>query len=139
MVYKTCGDTIVARLEKGEEITAAIRAICEKEGVRAGTIQGLGAVSHAVVGIFDFTQNAYVSNTLDEDMEITALIGNITTKDGELYLHIHATLGDAKGIAHGGHLNEGIISATCELFIRKLDTVIERKADPETGINLLVL
>ena len=139
MVYKTCGDTIIARLERGEEIAASIRAICESEGVKAGTIQGLGAVNHAVVGIFDFTQNAYVSTVLDEDLEITALMGNVSTKDGELYLHIHATLGDGKGHAHGGHLNEGVISATCELFIRKLDTVIERKADPETGINLMVL
>ena len=133
MVYKTCGDTIAVRLEKGEEIVSSIRAICENEGVKAGTIQGLGAADHSVVGIFDFTKNAYVSNTFDQDMEITALIGNVSTKDGELYLHIHATLGDDKGLAHGGHLN-----ATCELFIRKLDMVIERKADPKTGINLMV-
>ena len=75
MVYKTCGDTIAVRLEKGEEIVSSIRAICEKEGVKAGTIQGLGAADHSVVGIFDFTKNAYVSNTFDQDMEITALIG----------------------------------------------------------------
>ena len=93
MVYKTCGDTIAVRLEKGEEIVSSIRAICEKEGVKAGTIQGLGAADHSVVGIFDFTKNAYVSNTFDQDMEITALIGNVSTKDGELYLHIHATWG----------------------------------------------
>ena len=138
MVYKTCGDTIAVRLEKGEEIVSSIRAICEKEGVKAGTIQGLGAADHSVVGIFDFTKNAYVSNTFDQDMEITALIGNVSTKDGKLYLHIHATLGDDKGLAHGGHLNEAVVSATCELFIRKLDMVIERKADPKTGINLMV-
>ena len=35
-------------------------------------------------------------------------------------------------------LNEAVVSATCELFIRKLDMVIERKADPKTGINLMV-
>ena len=58
MVYKTCGDTIAVRLEKGEEIVSSIRAICEKEGVKAGTIQGLGAADHSVVGIFDFTKNA---------------------------------------------------------------------------------
>ena len=28
MVYKTCGDTIAVRLEKGEEIVSSIRAIC---------------------------------------------------------------------------------------------------------------
>lgn len=138
MVYKTCGDTIAVRLEKGEEIVSSIRAICEKEGVKAGTIQGLGAADHSVVGIFDFTKNAYVSNTFDQDMEITALIGNVSTKDGELYLHIHATLGDDKAWPMAGHLNEAVVSATCELFIRKLDMVIERKADPKTGINLMV-
>ena len=139
MIYKTCGDTIIARLERGEEVVASIRAICEKEGVRAGIINGLGATDHSTVGIFDFSKNAYVSNTFDRDMEITALVGNVSTKDGELYLHIHATLGDGKGLAYGGHLNEAVISATCELFIRKLDTEIERKPDPETGINLMVL
>ena len=138
MIYKLYGDTYAVRLERGEEVVASIAELCEKEGIRAGTVQGLGAADDATVGLYSIAEKKYYPTELKGDMEITALIGNVSTKDGELYLHIHATLGDDKGLAHGGHLNEAVVSATCELFIRKLDMVIERKADPKTGINLMV-
>ena len=37
----------------------------------------------------------------------------------------------------GGHLNECRISATCELCVRKLEGVVERRLDADgTGLNL---
>ena len=70
--------------------------------------------------------------------EITALIGNISRQEGAdaPYLHLHITLAKAGGQAVGGHLNRAVISATSELFVRKLPGVIGRFADPETGLNL---
>jgi len=139
MDYKTTGNTIILRLNRGEEVMASIMEVCKKEGVKAGSISGLGAVDHAVVGILDIDKKEYFPNTFDECMEITALIGNVSTMEGETYLHIHATFGKHDGNAVGGHLNEAKISATAEIFIQVLDTTIERKMDDEIGINLMVL
>ena len=138
MIYKLYGDTYAVRLERGEEVVAAIAALCEKEGIRAGTIQGLGATDDATVGLYSLAEKCYHPTDFKEDLEITALIGNISRQEkaDKPYLHLHATLARAGGQAVGGHLNRAVISATCELFIRPLPGVIGRAADPETGLNL---
>ena len=81
-------------------------------------------------------EQKYVANTFDGVMELTSLMGNITEKDGEPYLHLHATFGDLTGKVIGGHLNEAVVSATCELFVRKVEGHVGRRLDPETGLNI---
>jgi len=70
------------------------------------------------------------------EYEITNLTGNITTKDGEVYLHLHITLGDEEYKAYGGHLNECWISGTCELVIDIVEGEIGRAFDEYSGLNL---
>lgn len=138
MIYKLYGDTYAVRLERGEEVVASIAELCEKEGIRAGTVQGLGAADDATVGLYSIAEKKYYPTELKGDMEITALISNISRQEGAdaPYLHLHITLAKAGGQAVGGHLNRAVISATSELFVRKLPGVIGRFADPETGLNL---
>ena len=70
-------------------------------------------------------------------MEISNLMGNVTRKDGQVYLHLHATLCDQNLLTHGGHVNELRISATCEMFLRTLPGQVFRRLDEkETGLNL---
>ena len=59
------------------------------------------------------------------------------TKDGEFYAHLHMSAGDTEGRVLGGHLNEAVISATCELVLEIMDGTVERRFDPETGLNLM--
>ncbi|WP_444659753.1 PPC domain-containing DNA-binding protein [Caproiciproducens sp. R2] len=136
MTYRIFGDTIVARIDRGEEIVQSLKAICEKENVRLASITALGAVGHAVVGLYRVAEKKYYSNTLDGEMEMTALTGNVTEKDGEVYLHLHANFADAQGHVFGGHLNEAVVSATCEMFIHTVKGSVGRRPDEVTGLNL---
>ena len=136
MQYRVFGDTYVVRLQRGEEVLACLRELCEKESISLGTVSAIGAVNHVVVGVYRVDEQKYVANTFDCVMELTSLMGNITEKDGEPYLHLHATFGDLTGKVIGGHLNEAVVSATCELFVRKVEGHVGRRLDPETGLNL---
>jgi predicted DNA-binding protein with PD1-like motif len=70
-------------------------------------------------------------------MEITSLVGSISTKGGEPYLHLHINLCREDMSVVGGHLNECRISATCEMIVRKIKGRVERKLDEDvTGLNL---
>ena len=136
MQYRVFGDTYVVRLQRGEEVLACLRELCEKESISLGTVSAIGAVNHVVVGVYRVDEQKYVANTFDGVMELTSLMGNITEKDGEPYLHLHATFGDLTGKVIGGHLNEAVDSATCELFVRKVEGHVGRRLDPETGLNI---
>ena len=136
MQYRVFGDTYVVRLQRGEEVLACLRELCEKESISLGTVSAIGEVNHVVVGVYRVDEQKYVANTFDGVMELTSLMWNITEKDGEPYLHLHATFGDLTGKVIGGHLNEAVVSATCELFVRKVEGHVGRRLDPETGLNI---
>lgn len=136
MEYRVFGNKYIARINKGEEIVEKIKELVEKENIKLGTITGIGAVGTATIGLFDTNTKEYHSTKLVGDFEITSLIGNISTKNGETYLHMHIALGDEQYHVYGGHLNEAVVSATCELVIEKIDGVVEREFDDNSGLNL---
>ena len=54
----------------------------------------------------------------------------------ETYLHFHINLCDETMNVFGGHLNECIIGATCELVLTRLDGDVNREFNQEIGLNL---
>ena len=130
------GDKYILRIDKGEELVRTLSTFCMTNNIKLGTITGLGATNKVTIGLFDTEKKEYQSNTLTGPMEITSLIGNISTKDNEIYLHIHINVADKDLKVFGGHLNECYISATCELVIEKIDGFANRKFDEEIGLNL---
>lgn len=137
MDYRRFDNTIVLRLEKGEEVIESINKLCIKESIKAGTIAGLGATNDIVIGLFKVDEKKYYSTSYNEDFEITNLTGNISVMNNEPYLHIHGTFGKADGTCVGGHLNKAVISATSEIFITVIDGNIGRKFDENIGLNLI--
>lgn len=137
--YKHSGNTYILSLDNHVEITAALVAFCEEKGIRSGKIEGLGAVSEATFRYLDPTTMKYVDKTFQEQMELTSVVGNISTKDGKAYLHIHITASRSDYTCVGGHLLTARINGACELFITDLGVEVERYLDGETGINLYKL
>ena len=137
MEYRKIGDTIVLCLMRGEEVLASIRAVCNAEQVRLAEISALGAADHAEIGVYQLAERRFLPRTLEGEMEICALTGNVSRCGDELYLHLHGSLADAEGRVYGGHVNEIRISATAEIFIRLLPGEINRRRDGELGIFLM--
>lgn len=136
MEFIKSNNTYVVRLEKGEEVLASLKKLCEDNGIKAGEVTGIGATDYVKVGLFNVGTKEYASTIINEPMEITSLMGNISTKDGENYLHLHINVATADMMVHGGHLNECRISATCEIYVNVFDQTVERRFDNEIGLNL---
>ena len=45
MDYRRFGDTIIARMDKGEEIVEQVRCIALKENIKLASVEALGALS----------------------------------------------------------------------------------------------
>ena len=137
MDYRRFGDTLIVRIDRGEEILAQLQAVCEQEGVALASVSALGAIDDLTVGLFDVEAKQYLSNHFTGAFEIVSLTGTVTTKDGAFYPHIHISVGDREGRVFGGHLNRAVVSATCEMVIRCLDGTVEREFDETVGLNLM--
>ena len=136
MEYKQMGNHYVMRVDPGEEILEKSGILCKKENIRVGSAVGLGASNRAVVGLFDTVNKVYKKKELTGPMEITSLVGNISTKDGETYLHFHVNLCDEEMRIQGGHMNACYVSATAEITVTKSEGTVERSMDEEIGLNL---
>ncbi len=136
MEFKKFGTKYVIRMDKGEEIVETLKRFCQEQQITLGWVKGLGAVNKATIGLFEVGIKEYHSVELTGDYEITSLLGNISTMNGEVYLHLHINLSDASYKTYGGHLNSAVISATGELLVEAVEGTVERCLDEEIGLNL---
>ncbi|SHK50119.1 PPC domain-containing DNA-binding protein [Desulforamulus aeronauticus] len=137
MEFKKFGSKYVVRLDKGDEIIESLKSLCQENAIRLGTVSGIGAVNRVKIGLFETSTKEYHSVELNKDMEITGLVGNVSEMNGEVYLHLHATLSDSTYNAFGGHLNVAVISATGEVIVDAIEGTVDREFSQEIGLNLL--
>lgn len=137
MEYRKFEHTFVVRLDRGDEILLSLMRLCREEGIRLASVTGLGAVDTVQLGVFDTEKKQYYSREYQGLYEIGSLMGSITQKDGDPYLHLHMVIGNPHtGECHGGHLSRGVISATGELIITEIPGTVERREDEAIGLNL---
>lgn len=136
MDYRRFGNTIIARIDKGEEILAQMQEIAMKENIKLASVNALGATNDFTVGVYHTVEKKYYANNFSGVFEIVSFHGTINTMNGEYYAHIHMSAGNEKGEVFGGHLNRAVVSATCEMVISIIDGTVDRFYDEETGLNL---
>ena len=137
MKIKKIDHTYIIKLDRGEKIIESIKKFCVENDIKCGYFSGIGALDEVELAHYIVENKKYTSKVFKQVLEITNLTGNITTMDNEVYLHCHITLGNEKMGVIAGHLNEGIISATCEIILVRLEAEIDRKYDDLIGLNLL--
>ena len=127
----------ILSIDNHQEIMAALADFCRKQKLSAGEISGIGAISEATFRFLDPATKQYVDKTFAEQMEITNVTGNISEKDGDVYLHVHLTCSRRDYTCVGGHLLRATVNGACELLVTDFGlTAVGRRFDPETGLNL---
>lgn len=137
MEYKRIDDRhYVVRIDKGEEVLEQLTILCDKENIKVGEIKGIGASNKIEIGLFNTLTKEYKTSIKEGMFEITSLLGNISVKDNNTYLHAHINFSDESLNVYGGHLVKCYISATCEIVVTVLNGNIGRKFNNEIGLNL---
>ncbi|MFA9465618.1 MAG: PPC domain-containing DNA-binding protein [Velocimicrobium sp.] len=137
MEYRKFDHTYIIRLDPGEEVIASLIRLCELERIELASVSGLGAVGSALLGVFDTENKQYYSKEFKGLYEITSLIGTITQKNGDPYLHLHMVIGNPNtDECHGGHLYKSVVSATAELVVTGIPGKVGRIENKDIGLNL---
>lgn len=127
----------VLSIDNHVEIVKALQSFCQEKSIRSGVVSGIGAIGEATFRFLDPATKKYVDKAFSEQMEITNLTGNISTKDGVPYLHLHVTAGRRDYSCIGGHLLSAVINGACELYVESFPGAqLGRRFDEETGLNL---
>ena len=136
MEYRVFGKTVVARIDRGEEILDKLHELAEKEHIKLASVQALGATNDFTVVVFNTETRQYAANRFTGSFEIVSLVGTVNTMDRQFYAHLHMSAGNEKGEVVGGHLNRAVVSATCEMVLHLIDGTVDRRFDADTGLNL---
>ena len=136
MEYRRFNDTLVIRMDKGEEIVEQLTAVAAREHIALAEVSALGAVGSFTAGVFYPGEKEYHANDFAGDFEIVSLTGTVTEMDGKPCLHLHMSAGDREGRVWGGHLNRAVVSATCEMVITLIEGTVDRAYSEEIGLNL---
>ena len=131
--------TFAVIFDKGDEVLENLRTFAKEHRLSAAEFTGLGALSDAVLGYFDWQKKDYTRIPIAEQVEVLNLTGNVAQADGEPKLHAHIVLGKGDGTAHGGHLLEAHVRPTLEVIITESPAHLQRRSDPETGLALIRL
>ena len=137
MEEATIQRTLIGRLAHNADLIEEITDLCSTNHIQLGQVTALGAVSKARVGFYNQVTREYQFLELDKHLEITALVGNISLKDGAPIVHAHITLSDDAGNAFGGHLASGTTIFACECIIHAMSgPTLQRGFDQDTGLPL---
>jgi len=131
------GRCLVGRVAHGADLLEELTALCRQKRIRLGRVEAVGAVSSARVYVYDQAAREYRLLAFDRPMEIAALAGNVSLKEGEPMVHAHVVLADADGRAWGGHLAPGTVVFACEYVVQEFTgAALEREHDAGTGLSL---
>ncbi len=137
MTYLSTDKGYIIRLFRGEKIIESLTQFCEDQNIHSGLFHGIGAIENPELGYYHLDRKEYEFRTIEKMLEIVSLTGNVALVDGKPFLHIHTVVSDETFQTYGGHLKEGIVGATCEIYLTDFEIDIKREFDEKTGLKLL--
>ena len=145
MAQGKLGRVIAVRLKPGTDVLLGLQEACERNGINNGVIlSAIGSLQdpHFCNPVELPTKAGYgYGETLHRTgpIELTSASGIICHDDeGNTNLHVHMTVTDRHGNAHGGHLVEGTkVLLTVDVIIAEIEgLVMGRKFDEELEVPL---
>jgi len=135
--HKIQKESYLLRIEPNEELFKSLLDFAYKKKIKSAFFYGLGACKSCVIGRYNAKNKNYDWRKFNQEMEILSLVGNLTWKNRELYLHIHCTLADKNLKSIGGHLKELIVFPTCEILLTSFTKKVNRFYDNFTNLYLI--
>ena len=145
MAQGKLGRVIAVRLKPGTDVLLGLQEACERNGINNGVIlsaigslngvQYCNPVELPTKAGYGYGEILHLTGPI----ELTNASGIICHDDeGNTNLHVHISLSDRHGNAHGGHLVEGTkVLLTVDVILAEIEgLVMGRKFDEELEVPL---
>jgi len=134
---KPLDEHYLIRLEPGDEVIESLKRFASEHKVGFAELSAIGTFRRVTLGYFDVTANVYRHQTVEEQVEVLSLSGNISRgEDGEPVVHLHVTVGRSDYHTLGGHLVEATVNPTLEVVVTTIPATVHRRRDPATGLMM---
>lgn len=124
-------------LKAGTSLTDEIARIAAKERIKTGMVAGIGTVSKVRLAYFNHQTKKYEEHEVEEQLEVTGVLGNITQKDGKPFVHLHGTFGRRDTSVMGGHITSATVFPLMEIVVTPTSNQAYRTFDEEIGLNVI--
>ena len=91
--------TFVIVFQTGDDLAKGLSKFAEEQQLSAASFKAVGALSSVRLGWFNWESKKYEpSVTLDEQIELLSLIGDVALKDNRPVVHAHAVIGKSTAL-----------------------------------------
>ncbi|NCD70674.1 PPC domain-containing DNA-binding protein [Mucilaginibacter agri] len=122
---------------KGDEVMSGLTEFAQKYKVTSASFTAIGDATSSKFGWFDKDKKMFKVFSLNEQAEITSMVGDISIINGKPSVHAHVNVADQNGMVHGGHLIEAFVYPTLEVVVTVTPAILHKQYDAESNINLL--
>ena len=120
-----------------DEFVAGMQQFAKEHDLRSSQFTAIGGFSAVTLGYFQRDRKSYKKQKFDEQLEVLALVGDITLNGSEHQVHPHVVLGRADYTTLGGHIMEAHVWPTLELIVVESPGHLQRRHDAESGLALI--
>jgi len=129
--------TYAVIFSKGDEAFSGLADFARQYHVTAAHFTAIGALESAKLAWFDPTRKMYKQISIDSQVEVLSMIGDIALYNGKPAVHTHMVVGFPDGSTRGGHVLEAHVRPTLEVIVTVEPIAMHRRLDPETDLTLI--
>lgn len=129
----------VIRFEEDELFPSRFIDFLESRSIYSGSFAAIGAFSRLRLAYFDVEISRYADLDVEEQVEVISLVGNVARHSEQPLVHAHIIVGRRDYTTLGGHLREGSVRPTLELFLDVAAEPLQRAVEPKYGLPALQL
>jgi predicted DNA-binding protein with PD1-like motif len=114
----TAAHVFEVRFVAGDEILSGLYDLVAKHGITAGHITGIGGLAPgALLGWGSPDGHGFKKIEIADKTEMVSLLGDISVRNGQPYVHVHVIVASADGSTKGGHLLEARVAPVAEVTV----------------------
>ncbi len=130
-------EPFLVSLARGDDLIKAVTAEFRKRVMRKAAFSLIGSLNTAVIAWYDPVARVFKTKRFPGLLEIVSCTGNVSEKDGEIFVHAHIVLGKEDFSCVSGHVMEGSEISVAELFGMPVPGPVPvREYDEATGLAL---